>query len=122
MVVPSGGKSKPPFGVPGLRVRDESHTLKTRLDLLEHRQPLANDASLVLQHAGKIFARPRQAHDEARANRIGDIHEHNRDHAALTLQRGGDPRRMCQDYVRLGGDQLFREWLILTAIAARESM
>ena len=28
---------------------------------------------------------------------------------------------MCQDYVRLGGDQLFREWLILTAIAAREA-
>jgi hypothetical protein len=28
---------------------------------------------------------------------------------------------MCQDYVRLGGDQLFREWLILTTIAAREA-
>jgi len=48
-----------------LRVGHKSHALKTRRDFLEHRQPLANDASLVLQHAGKISARPSEARDEA---------------------------------------------------------
>jgi hypothetical protein len=46
-------------------VGHESHTFKTRRDFFEHRQPLANDASLVQEHAGKISARTRQTRDEA---------------------------------------------------------
>ena len=57
---------------------------------LSMRQPLADDARLVVQHAGEVAARPRQARDEARADRVGDVDEHDRDRAGLTLQGGGD--------------------------------
>ena len=66
-----------------------------------------------MQQAREIAARPRQARDEARADRVGDVDEHDRDRAALPLQRGGDRRRMCEDHVGLQRDQLFREHLRL---------
>ena len=38
---------------------------EARCNLLEHRQPLAGDARLILQQPSEIAARPRQARDEA---------------------------------------------------------
>jgi hypothetical protein len=46
-----------------LRVGYESGARHARRDLLEHRQPLADDARLVQQQAREIAARPRQARD-----------------------------------------------------------
>ena len=48
----------------GLGVGHESDAIKTRRDLLEHREPLAADARLIQHHAGDIAARPRQARDK----------------------------------------------------------
>src|SRR5262249_2844477 len=55
------------------------------------------------------------ARNEARADRVSDASEHDRDGAALPLQRGGDRRRICEDHVGLQRDQLFREHLRLRA-------
>ena len=45
----------------------------------------------------KPCARPRQGRDETGPNGIRDIHEHNRYHAALTLQCGSNRRGMRED-------------------------
>jgi hypothetical protein len=78
-------------------IGQQSHARDTRRDLLGHRQPLAEDARLVLQEAGQITAWARQAFDETCTDWIGDVHEHDRDRAGLTLQRGSYRRRMCED-------------------------
>ena len=49
----------------GLWVDHESGALKTRRDLLEHREPFAADARLIQHHTGDIAARPRQARDKS---------------------------------------------------------
>ena len=98
-----------------LGVGHEGGAHKAGRDLLEHREPLAGDAGFVLHHASDIAARPRQAGDEARADRVGDAGEHDRDRAAFPLQRGDDGRPVCEDRVWLQGDQLFREHLRLSA-------
>ena len=90
-----------------LAVPHERGAREARRNLLEHRQPLADDARLEVQHAGEIAARPRHARNEACADRIGDIDEYDRDRAALPLQPGGGPSRMCEDHVGLQADQLF---------------
>ena len=75
----------------------------------------------IQQQAREIAARPRQARDEARADRVGDVDEYDRDCAALPLQRGGDRRRLCEDHVGLQCDQLFRERLDLIQLGARKA-
>jgi hypothetical protein len=71
-------------------VGDESGTGEWRRDLLEQRQPFADDPRFVVQHAGEIAAGPRQAADIASADRIGDVDEHDRDRPGRPLQFGGD--------------------------------
>ena len=72
----------------------------------EHRQPFSGDAGFVQQQAGQIAAGSRQARNEAGADWIGHVGEHDRDGAALALQRRGDRCRMRQDRFRLKRDQL----------------
>ena len=47
-----------------------------------------------------IAARPRQARNQAAADGIGHIHEHNRYASACPLQRRHDCSASTQDYVR----------------------
>ena len=49
-----------------------------RRDLLEQFQPFPAQAVFELHEAGGVAARPRQAIDEAGADRIGDDREHDR--------------------------------------------
>ena len=49
-----------------------------RCDLLEQFQPFPAQAIFILDKARGVAARPREAIDEARANRIGDRREYYR--------------------------------------------
>ena len=57
-----------------------------------------------MQQAGEIAARPRHAGDEACADRIVDVDEHDRDRAGFPLQCGRDLSGMREDYVGPQGD------------------
>ena len=50
-------------------------------------QPFAADAVFEIRKAGGVAARPRQAFDEAGANRIGDQSEYDRHVTGRLLQR-----------------------------------
>ena len=104
-----------------LGVGQQSDARQARRDLLEQRQPLADDAGLERQETREIAAGPRQAGDEARADRVGDDDEHDRDRAGLALQCRGDRRRMGEDHVGLQGDQLFRERRQPICVAGRKA-
>ena len=56
-------------------------------DLLEQFEPFRAEAIFVLGKSGGIPARSRQALDEAGADRIDDLREHNRDGAGRLQQR-----------------------------------
>ena len=58
--------------------------------------------------AGRVAARPRQAVDEAGADRIGDNHEHDRHSAGRLQQRPYGRAAMGQDDVRRERDQFRR--------------
>src|SRR5712691_3900479 len=105
-----------------LGIAHQRDARKAGHDLLEHRQPLAGDARLERQQAGEIAARPRQAHDEALADGVGDVHEHDRDAAALALQGGNDRRRLCDDHVGLQGEELFRQRLKPARLSVAEAI
>ena len=77
-----------------LRVAEDSNAREARRDLLEHRQPLSDDARLVEQQAGQIAARPREICNKARADRVGDFGKHDRNCIRFPLHRGGDWGRM----------------------------
>jgi hypothetical protein len=68
-----------------------------------------------LQQAGQVTAWTRQTFDETCTDWIGDVHEHDRDGAALTLQRGSYRGRMCEDHVGSQRDQFLRALLDLSA-------
>ena len=98
----------------------ESGAREARCDLLEHASHLPTMPSSYRQQAREIAARPSQARDETRTDRVGDTDEHDRDYAALPLQRGGDRRRMCEDHVGPQGNQLFRKRLMPICAAGRK--
>jgi hypothetical protein len=64
---------------------------------------------LASHEAREIAAGPSQAHNEPRANWIGDVHEHNRDCLALTFQRGDNRHRISEDDIGFQTHQLLRE-------------
>ena len=55
-----------------------------RRDLLEQVEPFAADRELVHAEAGEVAAGLRQARNEALRNRIGDLHEHDRNGASAS--------------------------------------
>src|SRR5436305_309118 len=88
------------------RIPQDRRSRDTRSDLLEQLQPLSAQAVLELHKAGSVAARPRQAIDEACANRIGDVHEHDW-HAPGRLQQRLQRRgATCKDDVRRQGNQV----------------
>jgi hypothetical protein len=72
---------------------------------LEQFQPFPADAELENNKSGGVAARPRQAFDEAAADRVGDIHEHNWHGTGRLLQRQHGRAADGQDNVRPGRDQ-----------------
>src|SRR6266508_3012965 len=84
-------------------------------DLFEQGQPFSGDAFFVEHEAGDIAARVRQTRNQARAERVGDVDEYDRNRAALPLQRHDHRGCMAEDYIGLQRDHLFRERLILVA-------
>jgi hypothetical protein len=60
------------------------------------------------RESGGVAARPRQARDEASANRVGDIHKYDRHRARRLSQRPGDRRADGQDHIRCQHHQFGR--------------
>ena len=52
-----------------------------------------------MQQSGEIAAWPREARDQACADRVGDVDEHDRDRASFPLYYPGDLSGMCEDHV-----------------------
>jgi hypothetical protein len=62
---------------------------------------IADDACLVVQQAGEIATRMRQAGNEACADRVRHVDEHDRNRAGFSLHGGGDLSGMCKEHVGL---------------------
>src|SRR5262249_42186926 len=70
------------------------------------------------REAGDVAARARQACDEAGADRIGGLSEHDREAAAFLQQRLQGQRAADQDHVRIDADEPFRRGANATGSAA----
>ena len=76
------------------------HSRHARRDLLEQLQPFPADAVFEIHEPGGVAARPRQAVDEAGADRIDDDREHDRHGAGRLQQRPHGRGGRGQDDVR----------------------
>jgi len=61
-----------------IRVEDERHTSHRGCDMFERLQPFATYGEFEAGEAGQIAARAREVRHEGIANRIGNLHEHDR--------------------------------------------
>src|SRR5262245_66468707 len=77
-------------------------------DLLEQLGPFAAHAVLETREAGDVAAWVGHAFDEAGTNRIGNVHEHDRDRTGGLLQRRNRYTAYAKDHVRRECDQLLR--------------
>ena len=89
--------------MPGRQERDPGDA---RRNLLEQLQPLARYCSLHANETGDVAARPRQASDEAIADRISNLRENDRDGVRLSQQRPGCRRVLRKNEIRLQPDEL----------------
>src|SRR5262245_1029613 len=93
----------------------KSHARSLWCDLSEHAEPFSDRAWIVSHHAREVAARVRQTCDEARADRIYDVGEHDWYCAGFLLQRGSGRSRHRKNDLWLHRDQFFRERLHLSA-------
>ena len=100
-----------------MRIAKDRHARHARRDLLEQLQPFPAHAVFERGEAGGVAARPRQALDEAGADRIGDWHEHDRHGAGRLLQRPHGRAASGQDDVRRERDQFRRVFANAVGIA-----
>ena len=77
-------------------------------DLLEQLKPFPRQAVIELVKTGGVAARPRQAVDEAGADRVDALSEHERHGAARLLQRRNGLAWTSQDDVRAEREQFHR--------------
>ena len=77
-------------------------------DLLEQLGPFPAYAVFGRHETGGIAARVGHTFDEASTNRIGDVHEHDRDSTRGLLQRRSRQTAYAKDHVRRECDQLRR--------------
>ncbi len=70
----------------GCRVEQERDPVDARRNLLEQLHPLSDHRVFHMDETGDVAARPRQARDEAAADRIDSGRENNRDDACLLQQ------------------------------------
>ena len=88
-----------------------------RRNLLEQLQPLAGYRRLEHGETGDVTARPREARDEAAADRIGNDRENDRDGARLLQQSRSVGRALRKNEVGLKGDEFLRESLYRLRVA-----
>jgi hypothetical protein len=77
-------------------------------DLFEQFHPFPAHAVFEIGETGGVASRPRQALDEASADRIGDIHKHDRDGAGRLLQGPYGHAADGQDRIRRERNQFRR--------------
>jgi hypothetical protein len=80
----SGGELPDPGG--DGRIPKDRRPRHAGRDLFEQLQPFSAHAVFVNRESSRVAARPRQADDESGADRIDDLHEHDR-HGAGRLQQ-----------------------------------
>jgi hypothetical protein len=90
---------------PGVRIEHGRGPVNARRNLLKQLQPFAPDRKLKGEEPGDVAARPREARDKARADRIGNVHEKDGDGARLFLQSRGGRCVLRQDEVGLKRDE-----------------
>src|SRR5580698_282779 len=100
----------------GLWVDDESSARDARVDLLQHCQPLSGDTALIQGQACKIAARPRQVGDEARADRVANSDEYNRNISALSSESGSKCCSLRHDHIRTEREELLHQHLNLLLV------
>jgi hypothetical protein len=99
-----------------LWVDDESGARDSRVDLLQHCQPLSGDTALIQGQTCKIAARSRQVSDEARADRIANSDENNRNISALSSESGSRCCTLRHDHIGTQREKLLHQYLYLLLI------
>src|SRR5262249_10149374 len=91
------------------RVKDDSHLYNRWLHLFEYFQPFpAYRSVLVIRESRDVSARSREALDEAAADWIGYLHEHDWYAAGFPVQSRRCRCAAGQDHVRCHSHQFFR--------------
>src|SRR4029453_16669878 len=93
------------------RVEQEGDPVDARRNLLEQLHPPAGHRRLYKSETGDVAARPREARDEAAADRIGNGRENDGDGVRLLQQRGRGGGGVRKKNLGLQGDELLRESL-----------
>src|ERR1700733_10691681 len=99
-----------------LWVDDESGARDARVDLLQHCQPLSGDTALIQGQTCKIAARPRQVGDEARADRVANSDEYNRNISALSSESGSRRCTLRHDHIGTHREKILQQKLELQLI------
>ena len=81
------------------RLAQHRHPLHARRNLLEQLQPFGGDAVLEHNKASGVAARPREAGDQARTDRVDGAHEGDRNGPAHLSQHHYNRRRRGHDDV-----------------------
>src|SRR5215468_5331178 len=90
------------------RVANNRRAAHAGRNLLEQLEPFAAHAVYDARKSGRVAARPRQARDEAAADRIAGIHEHDREGTGFSVQRHQARGAADQNDVRGERDQFRR--------------
>jgi hypothetical protein len=77
-----------------------------RRNLLEQLQPLASQGGLETCESGDVPARSRVVRNKAASDRIGHVHEHNRERASFPQQCGDHGSVLANDNIGPSIDQL----------------
>ena len=101
----------------GWRVTQDRHVRHAGGDLLEQLQPFSARAVFEQREAGSIAAWARQALDQSSSDRIGDLHEYDRQGAGHLLQRPHGRNASGKNNVGLECDQLAYEFANTLGIA-----
>src|SRR5262245_11630493 len=72
-----------------------------RSDILQQLEPFRAKAEIIAGESGDVAARPRETLDEATADRVEDLHEHDRNRPGLLLECGDHRGRVRHNRVRL---------------------
>src|SRR5262249_23807889 len=86
-------------------IANDCYSRHTWRNLLEHLQPFRADAVFIRGKTGDVATRPRQTIDEARADRIGGDHEHDRHVGCRAPQWPHRRAARGEDHVRRKRDE-----------------
>src|SRR5215813_3456285 len=83
------------------RVAQDAYRGHARSDILQQLEPFRAKAEIIAGESGDVAARPRETLDEATADRVEDLHEHDRNRPGLLLECGDHRGRVRHNRVRL---------------------